>query len=182
MFKFDPCNLSNLGVEDGKSVSNVSEIRKNSLCKFKFEDASKEDASEHEAFKSNTNSTLMSFSRKKHQKTQNTSENWKYPVENKIDTMLDDILTKEGKPLREYKIDLCLRKDVVNKNLLRIISRYFKELLSQKVPNFKDSFRNPRDLDLMLTEFSEQIMGKGCEPNLKYILGSFVVAPKMKQL
>jgi hypothetical protein len=178
MLKFDPCNLSNLGVEDEKSVSNVSERCKNSACEFKFNDSTINSTPEIDNCKNNFTCNL----KPNHQESSEKLQNFEHTIENKIDTMLEDILTKEEKPLREYKIDLCLRKDVVNKNLLRIVSRYFKELLSQRFPNFKNSFRNPRDLDFLLTQFSEEIMGKEWDSNLKYILGAFVIAPKMKQL
>ena len=54
---------------------------------------------------------------------------------------------------KKYKGDLSIRKDVVNKNILRIISRYYKEILTIKFPDFKHTFKNSNAIEGLLTDF-----------------------------
>jgi hypothetical protein len=70
----------------------------------------------------------------------------------KLSETLDDLFRK-SKPAKTYSIDLATRKDVVNKNIMRIISRYYKGLLAQYFPEFKSTFRKAEALDALLDNF-----------------------------
>jgi len=101
-----------------------------------------------------------------------------------VDEIFDTLMQQEGTTPKTYGVDLAVRKDVVNKNLLRTVSRYFKEELSLKFPDFKNALKNPHALEQLLTSFWKSIFGHEQElvPDLKYILGAFVIAPKMKNM
>ena len=83
---------------------------------------------------------------------------------------------------KKYKGDLSIRKDVVNKNILRIISRYYKEILNEKFPDFKHTFKNSNAIEGLLSDFWNNIFPENFDSDLKYSLGAFVIAPKMKIL
>jgi hypothetical protein len=70
-----------------------------------------------------------------------------------VDEIFDTLMQQEGTTLKTYGVDLAVRKDVVNKNLLRTVSRYFKEELSLKFPDFKNALKNPHALEQLLTSF-----------------------------
>ena len=100
---------------------------------------------------------------------------------NKNSNMLD-FLFEKPKAQRVYKHDLSTRKDVVNKNIVRIIARYFKQLLYINFPNHKDWLKNKESLDKILSDFWLYCFPEENPENLKYILGAFVLAPKIKPL
>ena len=99
----------------------------------------------------------------------------------KLSETLDDLFRKT-KPAKTYSIDLATRKDVVNKNIMRIISRYYKGLLTQYFPEFKSTFRKTEALDALLDNFCKWVFPLNFDENLKYVLGAFVIAPKMNIL
>lgn len=99
----------------------------------------------------------------------------------KLSETLDDLFRK-SKPAKTYSIDLATRKDVVNKNIMRIISRYYKGLLAQYFPEFKSTFRKAEALDALLDNFCKWVFPLNYDENLKYVLGAFVIAPKMNIL
>lgn len=106
-------------------------------------------------------------------------------VPNEINDALDSLFSKnlEKKTVpKKYKFELSTRKDVVNKNILRIISRYFKNILITEFPHHKNTFKNARALSNLLSEFCEKVFPNSTNANLKYILGAFWVAPKMRIL
>mmetsp|Transcript_29671 Transcript_29671/g.26259 ORF Transcript_29671/g.26259 Transcript_29671/m.26259 type:complete len:315 (+) Transcript_29671:7-951(+) len=101
-----------------------------------------------------------------------------------ITDALDSIFGKsnvKSEP-KKYKIDLAIRKDVVNKNILRIISRYYKDILAEKFKGYKGTFKNAKALDELLLKFCKTIFPDNFDSDLKYSLGAFVLAPKMKNL
>ena len=49
--------------------------------------------------------------------------------------------------------NLAVRRDVLNKNILRIMSRYYKSLLSTFCPAYKKSFRDAGSLSELLSNF-----------------------------
>lgn len=116
---------------------------------------------------------------------------FKYPwktdnskVFNEIDDALDSLFSKncEKTEPKKYKFELSTRKDVVNKNILRIISRYFKNILITEFPHHKNTFKNAQALSNLLSEFCQRVFPDNSDTNLKYVLGAFWLAPKMKIL
>ena len=97
---------------------------------------------------------------------------------------LDQLFSKSNvkSAPKKYKVDLATRKDVVNKNTIRIISRYFKDLLAERFSGYKSTFKSAKALDNLLSEFCKSIFPQNFDSDLKYCLGAFVLAPKMKIL
>lgn len=108
------------------------------------------------------------------------------PFEVKEDKGISDALNRLfGEPKsapKQYKTDLAVRKDVVYKNLLRIISRYFKSILTTNFPDFAKCFKIPEKLDSLLSNFYYAVFKQASVDDMKYILGAFVLAPKMRIL
>lgn len=69
-----------------------------------------------------------------------------------ISETLDDLFSSKKCP-KAYKSDLSTRKDVVYKNVLRVVSRYYKELLARHFPHFKNAFKSAQNLDNLLKDF-----------------------------
>lgn len=113
-------------------------------------------------------------------KTQNRESNW-IKEEITISDTIDKLVGSPKTP-KSYKTDLAVRKDVVNKNLLRIISRYFKSILTTQFPDFVKSFKSADKLDKLLSELYRVVFNQDPLGNMKYILGAFILAPKMKIL
>lgn len=118
-----------------------------------------------------------------YQKTKigNSDESANRSENNEISDALNQLFSTP-KVSRSYNVDLSIRKDVVNKNLMRIISRYFKDILTSYFPDFKTTFKSAQKLDELLGNFLRIILPTNTDENLKYILGAFVLAPKMKIL
>lgn len=106
------------------------------------------------------------------------------PGNSEITDALDRLFNRNDvkKPTKKYSVELAVRKDVVNKNIFRIVSRYYKSLMTQYFPKHKTAFKNAQDLELLLGRFCSIVFPGEHDEKLKYTLGAFWFAPKMKIL
>ena len=100
----------------------------------------------------------------------------------KLGSMVDEILslTKQSsiKPTNRK-----LRNDVVNKNILRIVSRFLKSQLMKFVPNYAEYLKSQSDLEILLNTFINKLLPLHSQKdNLKYVLGAFVIGNSMLKL
>ena len=106
------------------------------------------------------------------------------PGNSAITDALDRLFNRNEskKPSKKYSVDLAVRKDVVNKNMFRIISRFYKHLMAQHFPQFKSALRNVQELEELLENFCSMLFPEVQDDKLKYTLGALCIAPKMKIL
>lgn len=78
----------------------------------------------------------------------------------------------------------ALRKDVMNKTILRIMSRYFRSIAEKSYPDFKRRIKNQDLLEELLQELCYKLFpSHACGNfNLKYVLGALICAPQTKAL
>lgn len=69
-----------------------------------------------------------------------------------IDNLVDDILLSMRAKKLQTSYSAC-RSDVINKNILRIISRFLKGLLKQYIPGYTAALKTQEKTDEMLNDF-----------------------------
>lgn len=99
----------------------------------------------------------------------------------KIETTLDELFKGNDKP-KVVNPKLSVRRDVLNKNILRIMSRYFKSIAAHHFQHFKRNLKDASQLQQMLIEFKHKLLPNSNSETLVYALGAFVAAPKLKTL
>jgi hypothetical protein len=157
------CNVSNLEFEVLSDSHNI--LSKNEVIPFSQNDEITIPSTKHEP--TSKTDTMLSQNDK-------TSD----PVTEALNTVL--VPKQKSKPKRK---NLAVRKDVLNKTVLRIISRYFKKLLSDYFPNFKHYLKTQHDFETLLCTFCNKLFPNETEnSHLKYVLGAFVLAPQTKKL
>lgn len=101
---------------------------------------------------------------------------------NDLSMALDSIFGGD-KPTQISNSKFSVKKDVLNKNILRVMSRYFKNLMKNSFSNLKQAYSKPDVLESILEEFMSKLFPSAPSNSpFKYILGAFALATKIKKL
>ena len=99
-----------------------------------------------------------------------------------IDNVLDEILTST-KSVKPKSKATAPRKDLVNKNILRVISRFLKSLLKQHVPDSNSHLKSAAGIVRVLDTLVSKLFPMHPEKEeLKYILGAFVLGNAIQKI
>ena len=88
----------------------------------------------------------------------------------------------KNKKSEAFNPRLAVRRDVLNKNITRIISRFYKSLLIAQFPNFKNQFKSEEQMTSLLVNLWSTLFPINNSNNLPFALGAFIFAPRIKSM